>query len=149
LMRAGVIYLVSSIVESVIREIASRWKKYDDEDEEFFDGFLESLIKRTIEELNPLNKIPIVKDIISIAKSALKGYSTSNNSLDTEFITSLIDAYAAMIKAVNNREMSYKTMQKILDAISISSGIPIGNLAKEFKSLWNNVVGRFTGWMLK
>ena len=148
LARAGVVYLVASIVESALREAMSRWKKYDDEDDKFFDGFLVALLKRTLEELNPLNKIPIVKDVISVIKSALNGWS-QRTDMDMEWVSSIVDAYGSMIKAVQNGEMSFKTFQKIVDAASLSTGIPIGNAVKELKSIWNNLVGRFTGWYLK
>ena len=148
LARAASVYLVSSVVESTLRAMIKKIRDYDDEDDEFFDGLLEDIIDRTLDELNVLNKIPIAKQLMD-ALSSFGSYYSNSNRTDDAFIESIKKAYQAIMKAYKNEEISYSTIYTALQALSDVTGIPVANAVKEVKTILNNTYGRATGNYIK
>lgn len=141
--RAMLVYLISSIVESVLRGVIGKIRNYDDDDEAEFEGIWKDIFNRVLHELNPLEKLPYIKDIFS----AFKGYSQKN--INTAYEETLYQTYKAIVKATKTGNWTYKTYQKIFESISQLTGLPVSNVAKEIKTLYNNTIGRATGNMWK
>lgn len=138
------IYVLSSVVESVVREAFTRIRDYDDEDEEFFDGFLKDVIDRVLDELNLLNKLPYTKQLMDGLSAFKSGYS-NNNKMDEAFISDIANSYKAIKKAIEREEVTYKTIWSTFNALSDVTGLPFANALREVKMIWNNTIGRATG----
>lgn len=140
--RAALVYVVSSVVESALRGVIGKIRDYDDDEEEF-EGLFEDILNRTLHELNVLEKVPYIKDIFEI----WQGYNVTN--MNTAFEESTYKAYQAVVKAMRSGNWTYKTYKRIFEAASQITGLPVGNLTKEFKTLWNNTIGRAIGNYIK
>ena len=138
------VYLLSSVVESVIRELYTRFRDYEEDDEEFFEDFWKDAFKRVADELNLLNKLPYTKQIMDGIEAWNKAYS-NNNKMDEAFIQDIGKSYKAISKAIDNEEISYNTVYTVLNALSDVTGLPFSNALREVKSVWNNTIGRATG----
>ena len=157
--RASLVYLISSVVESAVRAALKKVRDYDDEDEKTFAGIGIDILQRTLEELDFLNKIPFVKDAMPyIRKFAYKklGFEeisksiyADNTRMDTEVYATIESAIKAVEKASEGKDLTYKDVQKIAQAVSQSTGLPISNVIKELKTAYNNTIGRATGNMWK
>ena len=83
--------------------------------------------------MNILNNIPVVKDVISI----FKGYNV--NRMDVSWAQSAYYAFTSIQK----NGITYKSVYRIIQAISGVSGVPLANAMREVKTLWNNTIGNF------
>lgn len=91
-------------------------------------------------DLNPINKLPIVKDIMN----HFTGYE--NNRMDTQWLTSITDAVDAW---KSESRPLYGKIYKTLQALSRVSGLPFSNLTREVVTIYNNTIGVLTGQKLK
>ena len=91
-------------------------------------------------DLNPINKLPIVKDIMN----HFTGYE--NNRMDTQWLTSITDAVDAW---KSESRPLYGKIYKTLQALSRVSGLPFSNLTREVVTVYNNTIGVLTGQKLK
>lgn len=124
-------YIICAVVEAAVRTTIGRLR--DDDDDE---TTLKQLINEIISQLNPLASLPIFKDLISL----MQGYSSTR--MDEEAFQQLIYAYKAVMKAVENNEVTYNTVFKTAKAVSQLVGLPISNLVRAFKTIYNNTIGR-------
>lgn len=128
------VYGISALAEAGIRTLTTAMKNAgsgDDDDDEVFK-------EQLIDNLNPLGKIPIAREIVSM----LQGYgATSIPGLDT--VEAFVNAYKAISKMIlEGEEVSYKKVQKILKAISYGSGQGASNATKEVVAIWNLTIGK-------
>ena len=158
LARASAVYLVASVVESALRAALKKIRDYDDEDDTF-EGLTSDILERTLEELDVLNKIPWVKEAMPYIRKFVykklgfeemsKSIYADNSRMDTEVFATIDSAIKSIDKALEGENLTYKDVQKISQALSQTSGLPISNVIKEFKVVWNNTVGRITGNTIK
>ena len=87
-------------------------------------------------ELNPLSKLPILKDVVSI----FEGYDPTR--LDEQSLVSIKRAYDDLKKVIKDeKDLDYKTVYKTLQAISQTTGLPASNLTRDVVAMWNTSVG--------
>lgn len=129
--KAVEIFLVNAAVESILRTLMSKYRKPDEEEDT-----LESLWKEFLEQANPLNTLPLFRDIYTL----WQGYDV--NRMDTESIANAINAFKKWGKIVKgDKDVDYKTIYNTIQSISQLTGIPAGSLMREVISLWNLVIG--------
>lgn len=146
--RALAAYGMSALAAAVIESIADALRD-DDDYETFMEKWLEAFAGddgkimegNLMADLNPLNKIPILKDVLN----AVSGYE--NNRMDTQWIDSIVDAYNAW-KSGGNYTL-YGKIYKTLQALSRVAGAPVSNLSREAITIWNNTLGVITGMKVK
>jgi hypothetical protein len=131
------VYGLSALAEAGIRTLTTAMRNAggDDEEEEKDENvFLEQLL----ENLNPLSKFPIGREI----SSALQGYGVSSiNGLDTiEAFTNAFKTISKMI--VEGDEISYKKVHKILKAVSYGTGHGVSNAYRDTVAIWNSTIGK-------
>lgn len=131
--KASEAYLLTSVLESCLRAGMSKLRNpSDDEDDEY----IKLVIQNFKDELNVLNKIPIVKEVFEY----LDGYSSTR--MDMAAIESSVSAFNEIIKVIfKGKEWSYKTTYKLITAISQGSGLPLSNALREIAMVWNNTIG--------
>ena len=138
----GISALAAAVAESVMDALRD-----DDDYETFSQKWLQAFLGEEgsegnlVADLNPLNKLPILKDVMN----ELTGYG--NNRMDTQWITSIADAWQAWNSDGNTT--LYGKIYKTLQAVSRFGGIPVSNFAREVAAVYNNTLGIITGEKLK
>lgn len=153
--KAVAIYAASSIAAAVIESIPDAFRDDDDDEwfgqkwwqafwgERFWDGNLWS-------EINVLEKIPIIKDFISVRK----GYDIQR--LDAAWMSSLNKAIEINRELFNvyvkgekptkttywGNMTAYGAAYANLRALSQIAGLPVSNTVRDVVAIWNTIVGR-------
>lgn len=107
----------------------------DDEKEDYLTSFKKNFSENAIDNLNPLNLLPIAKEITS----AIQGYDAT--SYTTDAIYTAVDSFNAMVKIAQGK--SNKTVwgnaYQISKAVSQITGVPVANAMREVKTVYNLV----------
>ena len=104
----------------------------DDEDESYIEKYLESFVGDLKDNLNPLNLIPFVKDIVSI----FKGYDVER--MDVALISDLKDAWDAFD---SDNKTLYEKWSGLIGAVSALFGVPVKNIERDARALFNTIFG--------
>lgn len=145
--RSVMAFLLSSIATSAAAAVADAFR-YDTDDDEWEKVWLEQFYKNIKDNINPLNLLPIVKDIapnfLNVFEYASTGesptdYTNSSSRLDTAAIASIADALLANIKWYNgdSKKSGYGIVMANLKPISYLTGIPLYNLTRDSVALIN------------
>lgn len=143
--KAASVYLAGSLAESILRAVWGRIRNYDGEEDD--ETLLHEILTRFLEELNPLRKIPFVKDLYGILvqtiavfrKDQYKVYADTR--MDEASIEALANAIGQIPKVIEKQEITYKDINKIAKGID-ATGLPVSNTMRIFKGIWNNTIGR-------
>jgi hypothetical protein len=133
--KAVSIYAVTALLSAAVRSGVDIIRD-DDEEEENLDEYLANLKENAISELNPLSKLPIFKDVVSI----FEGYDPAR--LDEQSLVSIKRAYDAWKKVIkDDKDVDYKVVYKTLQAISQTTGLPLSNAYRDVVAMWNTSIG--------
>ena len=105
----------------------------DDEEKEFAETFISNAAENAVSDA--LGMIPLFKDVVSLAQ----GYDVAR--MDTQALASIVRAYQSVAKAVEEGEVTYKTIYNAVRAISQATGIPLSNLMRDAVAIWNSTIG--------
>lgn len=125
--------IVASVVVNIILTNAAASLidavRDDDDDESFLEKYLSSLAGNILQDINPANYIPIVKDAITI----LQGYDVSRGDLD--LLAELVDDAKSLSKGIRNGEDLTDALlrfgAKVFDVI----GVPASSLLRDTKAV--------------
>jgi hypothetical protein len=148
--RAWQAYILSAVASAMVEALADAWRDPgDDKDtQKLLNAFRDNLGSN----LNPLNKLPGLRDIFSI----FEGYDT--NRTDMAAFSNLNKAIAIWKETVQLAEGTideatdttyhgnmtiYGKVYKTAQALSQLSGLPVSATMREAQALWNNTVGRW------
>lgn len=129
--RATFAFAAATVLNSVLAAIIDVGRDTDDED--WWEKYLKNMGKNMLDGFNPLNLIPIGKDIVSI----FEGYEASRMDLDA--VSDLIKQFKRA-GATLSGEKDYNVLKIVYDsamALSKITGIPAGNAWREINSLLN------------
>ena len=142
--RSVAIYSVGQLTAAMIEAVMDAYR--DDDDEEYAEKFLEAFKENAISDLNPLNKIPIISDMVEWIMSRFGiGYFSSDN-LTTTWLSQAANAYDAWAEVLGKENTSktvYNAIYNTTRALSSVSGIAIAGLMREAVALWNNTAGAY------
>ena len=136
LARAFGVVTVTGVLTAAASAVVDAFR--DDEDEKkWLEKYMAALGSNTIDNLNPLGMLPLVKDIWSI----VQGYSNSNMAFQS--VQKLVWGYEAFIKYAQGggNQNWYGVLYKMAQAGSSISGIPVSNLMRDFNGVWQTVTG--------
>ena len=148
--RAWQAYILSAVASAMVEALADAWRDPgDDKDtQKLLNAFLDNLGS----DLNPLNKLPGLRDIFSI----FEGYDT--NRTDMAAFSNLNKAIAIWKETIqlangtideatdttyHGNMTIYGKVYKTAQALSQLSGLPVSATMREAQALWNNTVGRW------
>lgn len=148
--RAWQAYILSAVASAMVEALADAWRDPgDDKDtQKLLNAFRDNLGS----DLNPLNKLPYLRDIFSI----FEGYDT--NRTDMAAFSNLNKAIAIWKETVqlangtideatdttyHGKMTIYGKVYKTAQALSQLSGLPVSATMREAQALWNNTVGRW------
>ena len=148
--RAWQAYILSAVASAMVEALADAWRDPgDDKDtQKLLNAFRDNLGSN----LNPLNKLPGLRDIFSI----FEGYDT--NRTDMAAFSNLNKAIAIWKETIQLSDGTideatdttyhgnmtiYGKVYKTAQALSQLSGLPVSATMREAQALWNNTVGRW------
>ena len=134
----GITDLVNSLAQSLMDAI-----RYHDDDEEYYETLLKYFESNMLNNVNPLNRLPGVKDILSALINIIKGEntygSTMGQMLDASAAQSVIDMVTTSWKIYTGeyKKTPYAATMTYAKGLSNVTGVPIYNLMREGSAFWN------------
>lgn len=125
---AAMTYLITATTAAIMGAIPDALRD-DDEDKNLPEKFARSAVQNLLSDVTGL--LPYVRDIFNMAQ----GFQPSR--MDQQAFTSIING----IKGMQKGEITYKKVYTLVKGISQATGIPMSNIMREFKTLWNATVG--------
>ena len=133
--RALVSFVTATALNSMLASIIDAIRhRDDDEDKDFWERYFNEVGQNIIDGLNPLNLIPIGKDIMSM----IQGYDPSR--LDLDALNRLIQTGKQAISAITGDRKDLKWERIFYDLVGEASkvtGIPAGNFLRTVDSVTN------------
>lgn len=148
--RAWQAYILSAVASAMVEALADAWRDPGDDKDtlKLLNAFRDNLGS----DLNPLNKLPGLRDIFSI----FEGYDT--NRTDMAAFSNLNKVIAIWKETIQLADGTidkatdttyhgnmtiYGKVYKTAQALSQLSGLPVSATMREAQALWNNTVGRW------
>lgn len=149
--RAYQAYVVSALAAAVVESLADALRDDDDDTlwEKLWNAF-GGLHGNLASDLNPLNKLPYMRDVFS----ALDGYD--NGRMDTEGLANAKKAYDILMESYRlatgqqdkatsttyyGNMTTYGKVYQTFRAVSMLSGLPLSAATREVITVWNDTVG--------
>ena len=143
--RLVVVYIESQIVQAAVESVVDALRRIanDEEDETFIEAYFDELWRNILQELNVLEKIPYVKNVYDVAeKYLLNGYSYNQN-MEIAVFEKLFKSGSDFKKFVEGDISITKLIKSVLDAVSSMFGIPLSNMYRTVRTIWNNTMEMF------
>ena len=142
------VYAVSATLLAAVQAVADAWRD-DDDYETFLEKWLEAFGGNIVDELMPLNKLPILSDFYDVAKELLSifGVDTYGNppqSVFMQWYDSLIKGTEIIYDKIAGKDTNYTWyggIYKLLQALSGMIGAPMAATTREVVAIWNNIIG--------
>ncbi len=140
------VFCLSAVAQAVVEALPDAMRD-DGGDRELYEKYLNELFENVLSELNPVNKLPIVKEfsaLLEIIANRVLGTELGvyySNRMDTAFIKSIGSAMTGLFKIIDgDTDSVMKTVYAVLKAMSELTGLPFSNLLREVLAMWNTVV---------
>lgn len=135
--RVSLVFFATSLVNAMAQSIMDAGRD-DDETISFMEKYAEYIWENFIDNANPINMIPYVKDIGNL----VQGYDIDRSDLTG--LSNLIAGAEKIYKYITDEEYRnknplYKTAYTFVQGLSQLSGIPASDLLREFKTVANNI----------
>lgn len=123
---AAVIYAANAITTALAASLIDMIRD-DDKDKKLWEKYLNALMGNAVDGLNPLNMIPLVKDVWSI----FQGYSTKRTDLSgIEDIERVTGKWVQYFQGDSKYTIPYLLMET-MDSTSIITGVPVRSLNRD------------------
>ena len=148
--RTMYVYAVSAVMLAAVQAVADAFRD-DDDYEEWYEKWLEAFGGNLVDELMPINKLPIIADFYDLSKELLSifGVDTYGNppqSVFMQWYDSLVKGTEIIYNKIAGEDINYTWwggIYKLLQAASGMSGLPMAAAAREVITAWNNTIGAF------
>ena len=142
------VYGLTAVMLAAVQAVADAWRD-DDEYETFIEKWLAAFGGNTIDELMPINKLPIMADFYDLAKELLSiiGVDTYGNppqSVYMQWWDSLVNGTKIIYQKITDEDTNYTYyggIYKLLQAASGIVGLPMAAATREVIAIWNNTIG--------
>ena len=146
--RTMYVYAVSAVMLAAVQAIADAWRD-DDDYETFIEKWLEAFGGNAIDELMPVNKLPILSDFYDLGKELLSifGVDTYGNpptSVYMQWYDSLVKGTEIIYQKITGEDTNYTWyggIYKLFQAASGIAGLPMAAATREAIAIWNNTIG--------
>lgn len=130
-------WLISSVCTAAAASIVDAMRSAgDDEDKNAWERYVEAFKENAVDNINPLNMIPYLKEIPSI----FEGYSPAR--MDMEALSSAVKfakSITKLAKGENTKYNAYYYVRQLAKVGSQFSGLPVYNVMRDFEGIWNSV----------
>lgn len=148
MLRAMQAYMLSGLAAAIVEAVADAFR--DDEDRDYWWRWLDSFGDNLGSDLNPLNKLPYLRDAFNM----LDGYGSGR--MDTEAFSNLLKAKEIWLEtyrlATGEQERASKStyygnmttygkLYQTFRALSQLTGLPVSSAMREGVTIWNTFVG--------
>ena len=148
IVRTAYVYGIGALVLAAVQAIADAFRD-DDDYQGFLEKWLEAFGGNLVDEVAPVNKLPIVSDFYELAKELLSvvGVDTYGNppqSVFMQWYDSLVKGTEIIYDRISGESTDYTWYggaYKLLQAASGISGLPMASAVREIVTAWNNIVG--------
>lgn len=130
--------LLNSFAQAIIDGV-----RYKDDDDSYWETVMDYFEKNMLQAINPLNRVPGLKDITDPLFAALKGESSYGSSfgrtLEASAIESLLDTLSTSVKIVNGsyNKTPFAAYMTYAKALSYATGVPLYNISRDGAAFWN------------
>ena len=148
IVRTAYVYGIGALVLAAVQAVADAFRD-DDDYQEWYEKWLEAFGGNLVDELMPLNKLPILSDTYDLAKELLSvfGVDTYGNPPQSVWMQgwdSLVKGVKIIYGKITGEEDRYTWYggaYKLLQAASGLTGLPMAAATREIVTAWNNIVG--------
>ena len=130
-------WLISSVCTAAAASIVDAFRNSgDDEDKKLWERYVEAFKENSVDNINPLNMIPYLKEIPSL----FEGYSPAR--MDMEALSSAVKFAKSMTKLAKGENTKYNAYYYVRQLAKVGSqftGIPVYNVIRDFEGMWNAV----------
>ena len=148
IVRTAYVYGLGAVILAAVQAVADAFRD-DDDYQEFMEKWLEAFGGNLVDELMPINKLPIVSDFYELAKELLSklGIDTYGNppqSVFMQWYDSLVKGVEILYDRISGEDTNYTWyggVYKLLQAVSGMTGLPMAAATREIITAWNNIVG--------
>ena len=132
--------LVSSAMVSAAASLVSAMRDRDKE-KKFGERWLDHFFGDYLENINPINWVPIAKDLLSVVINRLRGKSNYNSNLSTKPITDFLDAIKELydIKTGKSKKGLLGTIYKMSNGLNLA-GISAHNMLRDIGAIYDTVI---------
>jgi hypothetical protein len=151
LIRTLFIYLFNNAILSAVTTTWDAFRK-DDDETPYGERWLETYGKEFVDNVNPVNMIPFVKDVVDVISSKMTGeyYGATDMTYDGISKAALGIRHLAQRlkpdKFGKTTKSDYGISKEIVQALSILSGVPAYNVLNDIEGIHN---GFFKNWETK
>lgn len=139
--KAAMVFAITNIITSAAAAVIDAFRR-DTDDEDWGEVYLNALRDNVIDNVNPLNLIPVLKDASNTLINTIMGettFNTSSNRMDMDAITSLVSSAQAIVKYASgdSNKTQYGMYMTLARPISQITGVPLYNLSRDLSALYN------------
>lgn len=142
--RAAATYVLTNLLTSAVAAVVDAFRDDEDEAKEWLEKWLENFGSNAIDNINPMNMIPFLKEISSGLSAALNGTNYSQSRMDIDGITSAVTVLVKDVQAIvkgSSKKTPYGMFRDNVKAFSMLTGIPAYGALREAQTWWNALVG--------
>lgn len=137
-------YIITNVVNAAVQSFMDAFRDKKDDDTTYWERWLDDYKDNVIDNLNPVQLIPYMKDILSIAQ----GYDV--NRLDMQGLSKLFAGVRNVQKYATDADYRenhtwLEAAESLMSGISSVTGIPIYNVERDFKAIYNTTTGKYLG----
>lgn len=139
--RAAMTFVVTNVITAAAASLVDAFRR-DDDDKDWGEEYVKAFEEGVIDNVNPLNLMPIIKDVSNTFIGFIMGtesYQTQSNRMDLDAINSLFKSSAEIVKYAkgDSNKTTYGIIMTALRPLSQLTGIPLYNLTREASALYN------------
>jgi hypothetical protein len=148
LIRTLFVYLLNSAILSMVTTTWDAFRK-DDDETKYSERWLKMYGEEFVDNLNPANMIPFVKDVVDVVSSKLSGEYSNATDMTYDGISKFAQFFYHISKRVTGDDLTqtdYGLAKEAAQALSILSGVPVYNVWNDIEGIHN---GFFDNWETK
>lgn len=132
--------LVSSAMVSAAASLVSAMRDRDKE-KKFGERWLDHFFGDYLENINPINWVPIAKDLLSTVINRLQGKTNYNSNLSTKPITDFLDAIKELGDKITGKSKKglLGTVYKMSNGLNLA-GISAHNMLRDIGAIYDTVI---------
>ena len=139
--KAAMVFAITNVITSAAAAVIDAFRR-DTDDEDWGEVYLNALRDNVIDNVNPLNLIPVLKDASNTLINTIMGettFNTTSNRMDMDAITSLVSSAQAIVKYASgdSNKTQYGMYMTLARPISQITGVPLYNLSRDLSALYN------------
>lgn len=108
----------------------------DDEDESYWEKYVEHLTANMVDSLNPIGYIPFLRDVLSIAQ----GYYVERSDMAV-----ISDLWKAWKNLQNDKVSPYMKFEGFVGSVAQLFGLPAKNILRDGRGVYNTIVSFVDG----